>query len=266
MGLSADTRATLYFAGWILNGILFLATAFFAWMASEPMAVEPKWFANIHLEWDREYWKAWAWGIGCFSAIQAWVMANLCPPWVHETVEKILDGFRDQLFLGEVDHPVDFDKVTLFRCCRRSWLPWNKEKHLKLFARSGHTEAGRCVIWPVEGSKDIGVTGRCWLTKMSPPSQNLPDLTPAAVDADVEKYAEESYVSAEWVRNRIQEPGRRPLPRSIYTTLIEVENQPWGVLVIDSRCPSIPKPQRVSHLLPCIADVLSTLLTVGKKR
>src|SRR5690606_1328468 len=83
-----------------------------------------------------------------------------------------------------------------------------------------------------------GVVGKAWRCSgwiiVPKSSQPLPPLSPASSDADIQAYAAETGVDPHWVRG--QSHNGRPLAMSYAALLVRLRGQPWGVLVLDSRC------------------------------
>ena len=64
----------------------------------------------------------------------------------------------------------------------------------------------------------------------------LPTLNAESAATDIETYAKETGVGAEWVRQQLDHG--RPLAASYAALAVQLSGQPWGVLVLDSRRPN----------------------------
>lgn len=154
----------------------------------------------------------------------------------------VLEDFRAELFgkRHRGDH-----RVTLFAYRRFWWgamlrIKWPRTGWLIPVARSGHTKqrSGTYFRVPDDDSRAEGVAGRAWAAPGRmvavdglPDMQKLPEDPLERVEA-IERYAEATYVTEEWVERK------RPRSRSIAGFAIERTNTDvWGVLVLDSRNP-----------------------------
>ncbi len=163
-------------------------------------------------------------------------------PWTSDAIKSLLDTMQRELF-GELKDPDHRHRVTLF--CHRHRLRWfhlrSQQGWLVPVARSGHLTAKTttCFRATDEPSDSQGIAGQAWLGSslvFVPDSENepLPVIEPNSRPKDRKKYAENTFVSVEWVDAQL---AKRPetLPRSFFAGRVEdAEGRPWGVLVIDS--------------------------------
>lgn len=74
-----------------------------------------------------------------------------------------------------------------------------------------------------------------WRNRSIVTTPALPTLTVESADDDVKKYCQVTKVSDLWVRKRLGDG--ETLPRSLRGLPVEVANQLWGVVVLDSMDP-----------------------------
>ena len=97
-----------------------------------------------------------------------------------------------------------------------------------------------------------GIAGRTWAKKGVVSVGNLPD--PHSSPADEREYATSTYVSITWLRRR-----RGQQARSLVGIPMEVKGRIWGVLVLDSRDPTVIG-QKTIRAYYSIASILASLL------
>lgn len=141
------------------------------------------------------------------------------PRWIHEVLQDILDSLRDSCFAQQVKahSAVHHHRVTVFRrcCCWRPccWLrkinrkrrwPWTG--WLVPIARSGHTTKLTRTVFCVPDDADNaeGIAGQTWAQKQIVDSGPLPLPKDASDTEAIEEYALGGYVSAEWVKERLE--------------------------------------------------------------
>jgi hypothetical protein len=77
---------------------------------------------------------------------------------------------------------------------------------------------------------NCGVAGKAWCDIADAFVEDLPDVhSGRPLKKDIDRYAKETYMTAEWVRLR------KPRSRSFYGMKIRHKQVKWGVIVIDSR-------------------------------
>lgn len=175
-------------------------------------------------------------------ALVQWGRRTFGSPWAWESLQKVLDEFRNEVFGDLTDDPLDHHRVTLFKYHRtavgwrwpKDWWNW-----LIAVARSDHLTKLRIRRFraPDDGEQCEGVVGQAWRCRgwvLVPKSgSELPTLTASSSDADKEQYAKATGVPVEWVNRQLQRG--RPLAAAYAALVVQLKGQPWGVLVLDSR-------------------------------
>lgn len=198
-------------------------------------------------------------------------------PGTWAQVQAILDQLQDDLF-GDND-PRHHHQVTLFRhrqvCMHpRNWRSsrwwwwgsgrWPWSGWLSPVARSGHAKkASRSTfLAPDDAENAEGIAGATWAFgrkgKIPAAIEDLPMLTAASPETDVQAYAASTWVSVEWVRWYLGR-GKTP-PRSYAGRPIEVQGKVWGVLVIDSRNAKLPYMPTLEKTTNSAAKLLGVVL------
>lgn len=165
-------------------------------------------------------------------------------PWRVKNLKFILDAYQDKVFDKRDGESEDENRVTLFKYKKRCWLcyrerkglplPFRKHGYLVPFMRSGcQSQLSSAVFLVPNSSKHTeGIAGRAYSTKRQVSIENLPPITSSTSAENLEKYAKESYMDINMVREYASQ--NKTLPRSITAIPIEVNNKRWGVLVLDS--------------------------------
>jgi hypothetical protein len=185
------------------------------------------------------------------GAIFLAALLRLAMRWIGDpkkwgVVHDVLDQFRDEVFKTPNDDVAHEHRVTLFKkkdfhVCRRDW--WWKG-WLVPVERSGHTSQRTDVYFlaPDNAEHAEGVAGKTWARKGKPIYvKDLPDLSSNPTEADFVEYSRRSFMSLEEVRRRV------PRARSLYGFAVEVAGQKWGVIVVDSRLPSMKEREIKKH-------------------
>src|SRR5436190_7908923 len=179
-------------------------------LKADSAKVAVKWqFAGDALAWMNRY--AWILlpslllAIGIAEVVQK----RIGPPFVWETIHRVLDNVREDVFGSDPDPVEQHHRVTLFKYVRwrfawpleRKRPPWSG--WLVPVERSGHTSRKtKVAFWaPDNGDLAEGVAGRTWAMKsrtLQVPS--LPDLGTDRSDRAYSAYAKATWVSIEWVR------------------------------------------------------------------
>ncbi len=250
----------------LVGGIFGLATG--APEASE-LAHDASLLQTTGVAWAQSL-RPHAWWVVPLASVVApglhWLRRWIGAPWVWGVVNVALNSIHAQLF-DEYDGPEHAHRVTLFRY--RKWRlgfdPWPSFGWLVPVARSGHTTRSTRARFraPSEPSHATGVAGTAFVGRgiLVVPGNGdpaLPALTSGATDKKIRDYSSRSFTDENWVRARLK--GRpRSLPRSFAGIPVEVSEQPWGVIVIDSANPSIDR-ERVEKSFRTIAGTLSKVL------
>jgi len=180
------------------------------------------------------------------------------PPFVWETIHRLLDQMREDVFGSSTD-PIHYHRVTLFKYVK--WrFGWRADKSrprksgwLVPVERSGHTsQKTKVAFWaPDRADQAEGVAGQTWASRRIVQVSSLPDLGTDNSDQAFSAYANATWVSVEWLRS---EP---PLARSFCGIPVEIGGKLWGVVVLDSRNQSLIRADRSFRLL---ATALGKLL------
>jgi hypothetical protein len=190
------------------------------------------------------------WFIVAASAFLGWYLRRRGDPWIWDKLQELLDEFQEVAFQEFQNHIKDHHRVTLFRYRKWCWnlttpmtdgrWPWRWGRcpwsgWLVPVLRSGRTSQNTKAIFlaPDNGDEAEGVAGYAWASNKVFVVTGLPQITKNSKDAQVVKYSERTFCPAPIVRDYVARG--RPLPRSIGAMPIEVNNKPWGVLVLDSR-------------------------------
>lgn len=178
-------------------------------------------------------------------------------PYRWRGVHQALDELRDHVFGGHDDDPLHYHRVTLFkyhqwRPCLRKW-PWSG--WLVPVERSGHTTQSVSVRFkaPDEADQAEGVAGATWSRMSTVRVSGLPELGDHPTRDQVHEYADETFVSRDWVEDHL------PTCRSLCGIPVEVNGKPWGVIVLDSRSPK-PIKKEYDPEFRMVAGFLSSLL------
>jgi hypothetical protein len=173
-------------------------------------------------------------------------------------VKAILDDFRSRLFPTNGD-PSHYHRATLFRRC--AWV-WRKKSlrspgrgWVKVYERSGHTTQNSRTVFraPNDPDKATGVAGTTWAWNRMVIVENLPNLETSPTSENFIEYAQRSNCPEKDIREL------RPRSRSLCGIPIEVKGSLWGVLVIDSRSPTLPTDAIQTHH-PMAAKFLAKVL------
>ncbi len=211
---------------------------------------------------------AWIWLTGALvvGGAASWILGSLRHPAVWDATDAILDEFQEALFAkagGDAAH----HRVTLFK--RVSWratfardnagkLRWPWSGWLVPVARSGHgnRRTGVHFLCPDDTDHAQGVAGRAWARTQAVVVDGLPELGDSDERAqdEIAGYAQKTFVSEAWVVKN------SPRARSLMGFRVEdARSNPWGVLVVDSRLPSL-NIQLAHERFNSYAPVLARLL------
>lgn len=197
-------------------------------------------------------------------------------PWLWKAISSILDEFQEAVFGGRAtldEETIDSHRVTLYKwsrfclwpgngCC--FWWPWGRGNWpfsgwLVPLTRSGPLGHGRTVFLAKGGQCSEGVCGAAYFSQTGVIElRDLPDIQESCDDVSCKEYARNSFVSSDWVRRRLR--SGKPFAKCFYAIRIEVRKKPWGVIMIDSRNPRMPQPQKAQHQFPLVAKTLAILL------
>lgn len=204
----------------------------------------------------------WILVVANFILWVAHVLKNyLGNPWAWDTVKVLLEEFRKDVFNGAANLHASHDRVTLFKKKDRRWL-WGlfpSDDWLCAVERTGHMTRRRRKWFRAgdDGHCYEGVAGAAWCHGRTILKENLPEVTN---EAGKILYARETFISVEYVNKQIKKNA--PLPRSLCGIIVEVNNKPWGVIVIDSSFQNLADEAKIEAFYQKNAKVLGKLLAV----
>jgi len=219
--------------------------------------------------WVREFagWPLFACVV--YSAVAFGVSARLKPPRTWKAIHDCLDDLQDYFFKG-VEGPVHNHRVTLFKWKRWTWnvFAWSARKKLWPWSgwlvpvgRSGHTMQHswtRLPASPKNPDSAEGIAGRVWASNETVVVNGLPDLHGNPTKQDIEKYAAASFASEEWIEQRLEKGSR--CARSFCGMPVEVNNNLWGVIVIDSQIEELPDSSELRRAYGLYGRLLGNML------
>ncbi|MCI4567569.1 hypothetical protein [Lysobacter sp. CFH 32150] len=207
--------------------------------------------------------QSWAWFYVPLLLVLAWLLGQLRQrigdPVVWKELHELITFYRNKVF-SDVGSGVQFHRrVTLFKhvgfaFVRWSW-PWNN--WLIPIVRSGHTTQDCTTRFRIgkKGSTPEGVAGLAWVSDDTVHIEQLPDmLSSTCSDADREAYAEATGMTVQQIQ------AKPPQGRSFFAIRVEIKGQPWGVLVVDSRQPTIHANRARNQYKPPFMTLLNNLL------
>lgn len=165
-------------------------------------------------------------------------------PFKTRLLNQRLDEFRDTFFKGRDAGNVSAHKVTLYkyagwrfyRCDR--WWQIGFDKRLIAVARSGHLKRNFIPSFSVSDNVKCrpGFAGTAFRSRQPIASENLPNLFPHGRKDNkpekIESYANQTSTLPAFVKRRLRKATT--MARSFLGTVVYVNNEPWGVIVIDS--------------------------------
>lgn len=182
-------------------------------------------------------------------------------PWAWDSVKTLLEEFRVEVFSGATNLNASHDRVTLFRKKERRWR-WGvfpSNDWLCVVERTGHMTRRRrkWLRAKDDGRNYEGVAGATWCLGRTVLKDGLPV---AATEKGIKSYAKETFISVEYVKKQMEKGA--PLPRSLCGIIVEVNNKPWGVIVIDSSLEKLTDQEKIETFYRKNAKVLGKLLAV----
>lgn len=218
--------------------------------------------------------------LSAFTELSRWIGE----PWYWHAISKLLEQLQSETFQTLPHDAVQDDhRVTLYRF--RAWNFWAsltracrdiRQRPLTAFRsnwpwagwlvpvlRAGPRAPGRTVYLACNAERAEGVAGKTYFNQHGTIElKDLPDLCLDSATDMVTEYARRTFVSVEMVSKRLK--ASRPCARSFQSIRVEVNNRPWGVLMIDSRESRLPNPQKTSHSFQSLAKTLQVLLERAK--
>lgn len=211
---------------------------------------------------------AWIW-LACAIVVggaASWLLSSLPHPAALDATNAILDEFQEALFAkvggdyGPSSRHAFRARILACDVCQRQrgearwpWSGW-----LVPVARSGHGTRRTRVhfLCPDDTDHAQGVAGRAWASTQAVVVEDLPELGEVGESRQdgIAAYAHQTFVSENWVVTN------SPRARSLMGFRVEdARSNPWGVLVVDSRLPSL-NTQLAQERFNSYAPVLARLL------
>ena len=177
-------------------------------------------------------------------------------------IHRMLENFHSETFshLDDTDQPSEHHRVTMYRWKRwclfpgPGWWPWRNGVYpwsgwLIPIVRVGSTNPGKTIFLAKSGNKDEfeGVAGAAYVSVSGDlPIEDLPN-TLRADKKTLANYAQKGFVSIEWLERRVTR--NQPCARCFRAVRLEVNNKPWGVMMIDTLQEKLPSPLITPHKL-----------------
>jgi hypothetical protein len=154
-------------------------------------------------------------------------------------VDHLLGQYREALLEKRIpakEDPEHFHRITLFRHVRWRWTfcKWPWTGWMVPVARTGHTTQGAIPRFRANANDPDnaeGIAGQAWARRRMVSIYGLVEVNSETAVADVERYAQRTFMPAKWVNDRRQEHHAR----SFLGIPLEVNGAPWGSIVVDSR-------------------------------
>lgn len=197
------------------------------------------------------------------------------PPWIWAAIEKVLEELRKVAFRNPDATPANH-RVTLFKRVRillpfwwvmrwRGIWPygrwrWPWSGWLVAKCRTGHVRqrSKEVFLAPDDAHNAEGIAGHAYTQKVYRVA-NLPALNSHSSDDEIRQYAQVTHVPPSWVKQRLRRGD--PLSRAYMGLVVEVNNKPWGIIMLDSLDPDALLEQRtIGNRFVVVARVLSELL------
>ncbi len=173
--------------------------------------------------------------------VLAWLVgqlkARVGDPATWDELQKVLTDFRNGVFSDAGSGYEAHRRATFFKYTRWS-IGWGKPWGRSLVAvlRSGTTTHECSTAFSVSRDSFEGIAGRAWVSERVVYIENLPDMQATnCTDEQRKSYAAATHVTVERI---LKKP---PQAQSFYATRVEVAGKAWGVLVLDSKQPTINK-------------------------
>jgi hypothetical protein len=226
-------------------------------------------------QYAKDHYRA---GFVVLSSMLAGAMA--LRKWIGEprfwrAVHDILTVLQSEIF-DDLDNAAQDDhRVTLYRYKRFCVWPnrcvncyrflWPYGHWLGPFAgwmvpavRSGRATRGRTIFLARPGKYE-GVCSAAWFAQNGQLEiENLADLSDNPTDEAIQAYAVGTFVTIKWLKQRLKKA--RPCARSFRTLRLRIRGEDWGMLMIDSRSPTLPKPNMSMAKMRLVHKILEALL------
>jgi hypothetical protein len=244
--------------GWVQALLTFLSALIAASLKADPVAIAARigWFPSevVSTAQSSAWWLVPA--LLFLIPILQLIRRGLGNPKRWAVVQYVLDELRDKIF-ATVEDQRHHHRVTLFKrvtwclCFRR----WPFSGWLIPVARSGHTTQRSSALFlaPDDAERAEGVAGQTWSRNRPFYVDNLPDLTNTTSETDLVAYSKGTWMSIDSVRDGHYRA------RSYFGLPVEVNGEPWGVVVVDSRHPTLRK-RSVKRQFTAVAGFLGKVL------
>ena len=182
---------------------------------------------------------AW-WSLPCTTIIAAILQklrSDIGSARRWNTVQVVLDQYRDQVFAGFKNDPEYHHRVTIFKYVkwRLTFLRWPWSGWIVPVARSGVTRKSKISCFRAsldDPTTSEGIGGQSFSGNRTLSIDGLPDLTAANVNNDdIRRYAERTFLPVTRVTQRTL------TARSLVAFPLEVKGKLWGCIVLDSHHP-----------------------------
>jgi GAF domain-containing protein len=195
--------------------------------------------------------------LAIFIGLSPLASSRLEARWVLNVVHQLLDEMWDYAFASEADAPYHKHRVTLFRYFRWHLCPrkWPGSGWLVAIERSHHLTRQGIMYFraPDQAQEAEGIAGHTWTQRGIVEVSSLPSLEGNPNEDAIREYAERTWLPHEVVA------ARRPVARSYLGIPVEVDGNPWGVIVIDSASDEIRRGPSL-NIYRLIARILAKLL------
>jgi hypothetical protein len=175
------------------------------------------------------------------DAARRWIEKQTLWPLVKSTLED----FKSRIYPAA--DPQFRHRITLFRYSPWVWR-WRAFRQfgfgwVYIVERTGHTTQNSRTIFRAPNDPDgaEGMAGTTWACNQLQAIETLPDLAASGWENLAATYAADTCCPLDEIRRR------RPKSRSFCGIPVEVKGKVWGVLVIDSRDPTLPKKLISTH-------------------
>ena len=194
----------------------------------------------VYFVQDHAWWLVPVLGTASFLSNHGckWFQAR----YMNTAVWQLLQQIHRFAFQDIQQDPVCEHRVTLFRgtwcwswANRSAWC-WPFGHKLVIAVRSGHMTQKSKTTWSIgdRPSHCTGFAGLVWLHKKVICITNLPDVTSTTDDKILKQYAKKTNITFEWLKNK----NPRPTATAYLGIPVEINNELWGVIVLDSSNPN----------------------------
>lgn len=228
-------------------------------------------FLNVAISWCKTY----IWLSSVLTAIFLLCLKlrnTIGEPWVWKFVQKTLNIYQRKLFVDSI--PVGDHRITIFM--KVAWaFPWQTGKWnvLKKYqrpksgwlvpvVRSGHVTQRNITIFRCPDHPDFaeGIAGAAFAGDDVVQVDNLPDLSDNCTEEMIKEYSSKTLIDPEVTKKRVKQ--QKTNARSFYAFVIRKGDDPWGVVVLDSRSPAGIRMNTIKNQTKILTEQLGCLLEV----